>query len=495
MDEFDRLLYQGSAQLPPDLPGQELPKPWKKPMGRVCRGLALISITLNFLGLDVILPAVGTVLLWLGLRPLRRENGGFRFAYVCATVYAALRLAAEVLRATPLDLRLAELVGREWYTSTGPVPLYYALRTVVVQSVLVLTVGGLWQGLKGVFLVAGQKPRTAAAGGLVILEFLMIPMALIGLQGWLLVGPILLLWILLVRNLRNISKSLDEAGYALTPAPVRLPGIFALGLWLGVPLLAIALLPLRFNRLPVNDSTPIYGPSVRDEALYQELLDLGFPEDILAKLDSGQMSMFRGAYGLTVKGWPISSGGYPDGIPHTVLFEVPVRDDQYGFRTIYLAYLRWDAESVAQCAYMEGVQVTPDWHGVTVHTTYPEGKLEWREDDCYHTAPLSFRFRSDGSGFASYFADFSLPEETDGPVEGWVCWEAAPSTPETLTVYNYELVFAHRKSPRQYPYSLPSDTLLANPISPDWQIMHRLYLGQLAPEGQYRPGAYQGSTD
>ena len=64
MDEFDKLLYRGANQMPPELPGQEPPKPWKKPMGRVCRGLALISITLNFLGLDIILPAVGTVLLW-----------------------------------------------------------------------------------------------------------------------------------------------------------------------------------------------------------------------------------------------------------------------------------------------------------------------------------------------------------------------------------------------------------------------------------------------
>lgn len=490
MDEFDRLLYQGSAQLPPGLPGQELPKPWKKPMGRICRGLALISITLNFLGLDVILPAVGTVLLWLGLRPLRRENGGFRFAYVCATVYAVLRMAAEALRATPFDLRLAELIGMEWYTTAGPVPFYYALRTVVIQFMLTLTVGGLWRGLKGVFLSAGQKPRTAAAGGLVILEALMIPMALIGLEGWLLVGPILLLWILLVWNLRKISKSLDEAGYALAPAPVRLPGGCALGLWLGVPLLAVAILPLRFNRLPVNGTAPIYGPSVRDEALYQELLDLGFPEDILIKLSGEQMSMLRGAYGLTVKGWPIFSGDHPDGIPHTVLFEVPVRDDQYGFRTVYMAYLCWDAEKAAQCGYMEGIQATPDWHGVTVHTTCPEGKLEWQEDGKYHTAPLSFRFRSDGSGFASYFADFSLPEGADGPVEGWVCWEAAPSFPGILTVYNYQLVLAHRRSPWQYPYRLPSDLLLTNTSSPDWQIMHQLYLGQLAPEGQYQSGAY-----
>ena len=108
MDDFDRLLYEGAEQLPVDAaPALEPPKPWKGPLNRVCWGLVLVTITLNFLGLDWILPAIGTVLLWLGLRPLRRENHGFRFAYVCATLYAVLRFATMLTLATPFDQWLA----------------------------------------------------------------------------------------------------------------------------------------------------------------------------------------------------------------------------------------------------------------------------------------------------------------------------------------------------------------------------------------------------
>lgn len=489
MDEFDKLLYRGANQMPPELPGQEPPKPWKKPMGRVCRGLALISITLNFLGLDIILPAVGTVLLWLGLRSLRRENGGFRFAYACATMYAVLRLTVAVLRATPLDLRLAALVGQEWYTTAGPVPLYYALRTVALQFVLTLAVAGLWQGLKAVFRRAGQRPRTAAAGGLAILEFLLIPMALIGLEGWLLVGPILLIWILLVWSLRKLSRSLDKAGYALTPAPVRCSGGLAFGLRLGIPLLAVAVLPLCFARLPVNDDTPVSGPGVRDEALYHELLDLGFPEDLLSKLGDNRMALLQGAYGLDQQGYIQGGGRHPDGMPEVMVFEVPVRDDKYGFRTIYLAYLYWRPEEHG--GYMEAIQVTPDVQGVTVYTSCPQGELEWRDDGgVLHTAPLTFSFRSDGSGTTSYYADFSLPEEADGPVEGWVYWEAVPSFPEKVALFNYSLRFAHRLTPWQYPYTLPSDFLASNALSPVWRTFHWSSEGQLAPEGSYDPDAY-----
>lgn len=161
MDDPDRMLYEDASPVPPELPEEEPPKPWKTAVGRICWGLVLINFTLNFWYLDVILPPVGAVLLWQGLHALRRENSGFRFAGICAAAYAALRLAAAVLQATPLDLHLAELMGGEWSSNMGTVPAWYALRSVVLQAVLALTVGGLWLGLKDVFRKAGQRPRPA----------------------------------------------------------------------------------------------------------------------------------------------------------------------------------------------------------------------------------------------------------------------------------------------------------------------------------------------
>ena len=485
MNEFDKLLYQGSAQMPPEMPGQVIPKPWKKPMGQICWGLALISITLNFLGLNVILPVVGSLLLWLGLRSLRRENTGFRFSYVCALVYVILRLANVVLRATPFDSQLSNLIDMEWHTSTRALPFYYVLCTVVLQLILVMSVAGLWQGLKAVFQCADQKPRTAAAGGLVILEFLMLPMALIGLQGWLLVGPVLLIWLLLVWNLRKISRSLDEAGYALTPAPVRCSNNVAFGLCLGAVIMAVAIFPLCFARLPVNDTTPQYGPSVRNDALYQELIDLGFPEDLLAKLGDNKMSsLLQGAYGFRKEGYVQGDGV---GLPEVITLEIPVRDERYGFHTVYLAHVYWSPSDAGK--YMEGIQVTPDWQGVTVHTSCPQGDLEWRDNDgVFHTAPLSFQFHTNGSGIASYFADLSLPKDTDGPVEGWIYWEAAPSYPEKVSIFNYSVKFAHYRYPWQYPYMLPSDILASNTSPSGWRTYEWISEGQLAPEGEYKSG-------
>ena len=485
MDDFDRLLYEGASQLPPDLPGAEPPKPWKKPLSRICWGLAFISVTLNFLHLDDILPAIGVVMLWLGLRSLRRQNGGFRFAFVCATLYAVFHFACLAAAATPLELRLIELIDMDWHSTAGTTSFYYVLRTAAAQLLLVLALGGLWRGLKQVFRDAGQTPRTASAGALVALEALFFPLAVIGLTGWLLVGPILLIWILLIRSLYKLSRSLDEAGYALAPAQVRLSNGRAAALWLGVPLLAIAVLPFLFVRLPVNAETPVYGPSNSKSELRIRLLELGFPEAVLNRLDDGPLSRFEGAYDVTVDGAFEDSPG--DGnLPSFGTVEVPVRDDRYGFRVVYLAWFRWESPEER---YMEGIQITPDLHGVTLRTTCPEGWLEWWEDGVFHIAPLTFRFHSDSSRTGSYYADFSLPEGGD-TLYGYVFWENISTLPEDITVYNYSITCAHRLSSWRYPYQLPSDILLSNRLDPGWRSKYWGFKGQLAPEGKYENMKY-----
>ncbi len=489
MDEFDKLLYQGAAQLPPDAarPSPEPPRPWKKPMDRVCLGLALITVTLDFLYLDVILPAVGTVLLWLGLRALRRENGAFRFAYICATLYAALRFAGIVALATPLDHWLAEAVGTEWQTLTGAVPLHAVVRAGVLQLLLALAAAGLWRGLKGVFRKAGQPPKAGSAGAAAIMVFLLFPLACVGLTGWLLVGPLLLIWALLLRSLFKLSRSLDEAGYALSPAPARVSDGGAAALWLCTALAAVIILPLCFARLPVRAETPVYGPSDGQSSLRARLTELGFPEDLLAELSDGDVARFEGAYGVTMKGYR-GSGNYPDGIPDITLAEVPVADETYGFRMVYLARLEWDCMDDSHLHfYTEGLRVQPDYHGAFASLDCMEGRLEWEEDGVFHTAPLDLRV----NGWLDYTADFSLPAHPDGGrVTGWLFWSGVPSRPTVPYIFNASITCAHRITPWVYPYELASDGVLQNgpgALFPprNWRTFQDVITCHAAPEGEY----------
>ena len=76
-EDLDNALINSIPELPPDDIVKEV-TPWRKAMNRSLVGLALTTITLNFLGLNYVLPAVGTILTLLGFRALRGENGWFK---------------------------------------------------------------------------------------------------------------------------------------------------------------------------------------------------------------------------------------------------------------------------------------------------------------------------------------------------------------------------------------------------------------------------------
>ena len=76
--ELERLLAESLSAPPPDDILTEI-TPWRQAMNRTLAGLALSSITLNFLWLDTILPTIGMVLLlllvWLDVGSSALSNG------------------------------------------------------------------------------------------------------------------------------------------------------------------------------------------------------------------------------------------------------------------------------------------------------------------------------------------------------------------------------------------------------------------------------------
>ena len=86
--EFDTVLESAVSELPPEDIVAEV-TPWKKSIHRVLIGLALSSLTLNFLCLNYILPAIGMILMLLGYRTLKKENGWFRGCFLLTLLRSA----------------------------------------------------------------------------------------------------------------------------------------------------------------------------------------------------------------------------------------------------------------------------------------------------------------------------------------------------------------------------------------------------------------------
>ena len=272
---FDALLTEGADALPPapDV------SPWRSAMGCIVWGIALKTLTLQILYLDDILPTLGCILLVLGFRTLRQENGALRWAYGLSIAAAVVRSACAVLQALPVDVGLT----------------FGYVDGALMLGMLI----ALWRGMIGVSRAAGaEKPSAPAAGALAAFYAVLIPLAFSGLEGWLLVLPVLAVYLVILRNLVKLFRSLENTGYAIQAAPVRLPMAAVLWGYLGLTLAAVVLAMLLGQRYPMDWQPRADAP--QDETIRAELLALGMPRRVLDDLTAEEVAAMSGARAVFV---------------------------------------------------------------------------------------------------------------------------------------------------------------------------------------------------
>lgn len=249
--------------------------PGHRALRRVLWGSALCTVTLQVSGLQYILPTVGLVLLLLGFRALRRENrwfcAGFRLCgawFACAAAGLALRAA------------IAPETASSW--------LGYAAAALELAVFFCL-----WRGLDAVQRKAGL-PSGKSAAALFFWYVLLVALTFARPNvGWLFAAVILAAYLCVLRSLFRLTRVLDESGYAVRPAAVRVPdGWLAAGLtaWLA----ACIACGYLFGGSYAMDWTalPPQGAYAEERA---QLAALGFPEDVFADLSEDDLAACRGA--------------------------------------------------------------------------------------------------------------------------------------------------------------------------------------------------------
>lgn len=287
---LDELIAAALPETPPDAVAEGV-TPWRRAMLQVAIGLAFTMINLNFGLLHYALPFVGSALLLCAFRSLRRENGWFRAAYAVSTVETA-QIMLSICMYSVIDLY-------------RPGWLMTALAwTHQISAVLVLV--GLWRGICSLRAAAGQDAKAPEAFALVLWQAAIFALALADVHG-LLALLMLALYIVLVWLLWRLAKRVEEAGYALRAAPVRLPSAALAVILAAVTLLGVAL------GLAFGDKYPMdwyeKEPSGETE-LRAELIELGFPENVLSDLTDEEVRSFEGAQYVMVKHNETPEGGY-----------------------------------------------------------------------------------------------------------------------------------------------------------------------------------------
>ena len=263
------------ARSVPDVPPEEIVAevtPWRRAMNRILFGMALCAITLNFLCLNYILPAVGTVLLLLGFRTLRRENRWLGGCFAITVVRAAYFFMTLILNTTILQ-------------SAVFTPAVTTALTAGNAALLLALYFCFWRGLLAVQAKAGLPAQAGGALALIVWYALVCVLAAVQYSGWVVPITMLIGYGFILRSLCRLSGALDEAGYAIAPGPVRVTDrclVLVIAAVLGI---GCTLGYLFGGSYPMDWQPVDTSEQAQTETIRQQLLGLGFPEDDMYGVD------------------------------------------------------------------------------------------------------------------------------------------------------------------------------------------------------------------
>ena len=285
--EFDSILQNTVAELPPDDIVYEV-TPWRISINRILTGFALGAITLNFFGLNYLLPAIGMLLTLLGFRTLRNENSWFRACWLCTLIRCAFFFPTLIINTT--------IYQSAFYESS----LVSVLNVLNIMIVFILYIS-FWKALRSVKKKAGLEPHAGGAAGLILWTTLVCVMGLLKIPGGLLIGIVLLIsYICIICSLVKLSKELDEAGYCICGTTVRFTDrTIVVAVTLAI-LIGCACGYLFFHRYPMQWQVAPRSQSVEAQEIKEHLVSLGVPEHIADDLTEEDLLSCKDAIRVVV---------------------------------------------------------------------------------------------------------------------------------------------------------------------------------------------------
>ena len=252
-------------------------------MGRILTGITLNVLLLEIGWLGTLLPFGGAVLIVLGFRRLYRENQWFRLCLVLGIIRLALVSADIVLNTTVLYLKNIRLL-MQWGSTAA----------------LLLLLFCLWRGMEKEQCRAGLPPGCASAALLFLWYGGMVLLSLSQGTGSFPALLMLLFYALILFRLYRQGRNLQQAGGLQPAAPVKIPD------WLFSALAGALLLSACGAGYLLGGSCRMDWQEVRAgehekiKSTEEELLCLGFPEEILEDISTADIEACKGAESLQV---------------------------------------------------------------------------------------------------------------------------------------------------------------------------------------------------
>ena len=256
--------------------------PWRASMDTLLIGLALSMVTLNILGLNYILPAIGFLMTFFGFRSLRNENSWFRLGWIVS-------IPLMILFYPGLAINMTIYAGSFAVSDLAKISEYAAIVLRLIQLY------ALYRGLRSVYQKTGREGRAGEAKALIVWYLILIALAMINWEGIIVPIIMVVVYVLLIKCLFETSRELEEAGYAIEAAPVRFEdGTIAIAV-LCLTIAGMIVAHIAFSSYPMEWSPAETTRNGETEEICAELVELGFPENVLDDMADSDIVQLKGA--------------------------------------------------------------------------------------------------------------------------------------------------------------------------------------------------------
>ncbi len=248
--------------------------PWKKAMQNLLVGFGISAASISYFPLDFILSAVGSVLLFFGFRSLRKENRSFAFGYGISILFLIYTFAIYVFEACA--------VFGEFSETTAAAIIKYCFIFLRLAELIAIV-----KGVGSVQKKAGLEGKNKG-WKLVFWYGLMCLFALFNYTG-IFVYVLIIAYIVMIVRLYKFSSALDDAGFTICPAKVRI-GNKTFSIAVSV-LLIISIIAANvfFGSYPMNFNIRTDENVKSVASVKTKLASLGFPKDVLDDLSNEEI--------------------------------------------------------------------------------------------------------------------------------------------------------------------------------------------------------------
>lgn len=244
--------------------------PFGAAVNKIITGMVLSTITLNFLYLNYILPTVGIMLIYLGMRTLRSGNLYFRLGWLAALGKLGFTTLHLLLQVTPY----VSLVDG-WGIWAG-------------QAVHILFMLFFGLGIRQAGLDAGMDNPKMATWPVILWQLVLVILALNGLSGWTVIIILLYAWIKMVKNIYHCADDLAEAGYVVPASTVWFSAKPLMIAYFAILLAVMTGASLLVHYTPVDAQkvalTEVIGADAEAMEIRSDLAAKGFPEELLMQI-------------------------------------------------------------------------------------------------------------------------------------------------------------------------------------------------------------------